>query len=68
MMTQKELDQLEYLQAKKQRFSDNCVSCIHYKATEPCWKANNPEVQKWLNMEGKYADLKKACPEWYDEY
>lgn len=67
-MTENEYKQLERLQALKNRIEDNCVSCIHYKATEPCWKANNPEVQKWLNMEGKYADLKKACPEWYDEY
>lgn len=59
---------LEHLKARKARFEDNCISCIHYKATEPCWKANNPEVQAWFREEGKYSDLKLACPEWYDEY
>ena len=67
-MTENDYKLLERLQARKKRFEDNCISCIHYKATEPCWKANNPEVQKWLNMKDEYADPKKACPEWYDEY
>lgn len=55
-------------EALDKRNKENCVSCIHYRATCPCWKADNPEVKKWLNCEGEYSDLKKACPEWYDEY
>ena len=68
MMTENDYKLLEHLQARKKRFEDNCISCIHYKATEPCWKADNPEVQAWFNEEGKYTDSKLACPEWYDEY
>lgn len=68
MLTQEEEKQLEYLQAKKQRYKDNCVTCIHTNGCEPCYKADNPEVQAWLNQEGEYSDLKICCPEWYDEY
>ena len=67
MLTYKERKQLEYLQAKEQRYRDNCVTCVNRKGYEPCWKANNPEVQAWLNEEGEYSDLNKCCPEWYDE-
>ncbi len=55
-------------EALDKRNEENCVSCVNYRATCPCWKADNPEVKKWLNCEGEYSDLKKACPEWYDEY
>lgn len=68
MLTYEEQKQLEYLKAKEQRYKDNCVSCIYYWGTQPCSRANNPEVQAWVNQEGEYRDLKKCCPEWYDEY
>lgn len=68
MLTEKEKQQLNHLIDKKNRFLDNCVTCIHYRSDNPCWKENNPEVQDWLNETGKYKDLKLACPEWYDEY
>lgn len=68
MLTAEENRQLNYLTNKKNRFLDNCISCVHYRAGEPCWEENNPEVQNWLNANGKYKDLKLACPEWYDEW
>lgn len=68
MLTQEEEKQLEYLQAKKQRYEDNCVTCIHRNGYKPCYKANKPEVQDCLNERGIYNDPKKCCPEWYDEY
>lgn len=67
MLTKEENEMLEYLQAKKKR-NHICVSCIHWNAPEPCWKANVPEVQMWLKMAGKYEDPELCCPEWYDEY
>lgn len=67
MLTYEEQKQLEYLKAKEQRYSDNCVTCVNRRGYEPCWKADKPEVQAWLNEEGEYSDLKKCCPEWYDE-
>jgi len=68
MWSKQDEEVLEHLKARKARFEDNCISCIHYNATGPCWKANSPEVQAWFHEEGKYSDLKLACPEWYDEY
>ena len=67
-MTKEELEEFERLKAKMERERENCVTCVHSRKPDKCWKADNPEVEKWLRGEGKYSDPKIMCPEWYDEY
>lgn len=67
-VTKKDLDYIEYLKAKVNRYNENCVSCIHRNGYGPCDKANNTDVKNWINENGIYSDLKIMCPEWYDEY
>lgn len=67
--TQKQSNTLTQDEVSALCFREDCTSCIHnLYGIFPCTRINNREVQDYLAAKGKYSDLKKSCPEWYDEY
>lgn len=67
--TQKQSNTLTQDEVSALCFREDCTSCIHnLYGIFPCTRINNREVQDYLAAKGKYSDLKKSCPEWYDEW